>query len=306
MALSITCQRCGVPIPIAERQLGGEVECPECRHTMAVDPRGGDLVRTSGFALASMLFGLAAGFTFVGPVLALGLGLVAYRQIAVSAGSVTGRGYATVGIVSALVCGFMSVFLFIRGDMAAIGHEFRDHFDREQIDYDGPLEVIERDRGFKITRPSSRWGRSHNPWRHGQGFDEYQLVQRERKLRIRILRDHNAVRLDDAMANAERGLRNMDDHRGRNRGRWRDLRFAAARALKGVGGENVREKTFEGDYSDRGGHRGIVRVYELNRQYFHVIAFGPEDLFREHEAEVRQALDSFQVLSGRRGDFRDF
>jgi len=94
-------------------------------------PYGTSPSKTSGFAIASLIFGIVGG-----PVLAIPFGLVARRRIRRSDGALGGRSLATAGIV--LSCAWLGLFALV-GTLAAVG-VFDE--DRNTEDYVGEERAV--------------------------------------------------------------------------------------------------------------------------------------------------------------------
>ena len=74
MSLSLSCA-CGAKFEVAETFAGQGVACPECQQPVKVPAATGARLRTSGYALASVVLALVGMFTIVLPALAVILGI---------------------------------------------------------------------------------------------------------------------------------------------------------------------------------------------------------------------------------------
>src|SRR5579872_7129048 len=104
MPLSLICA-CGARIELEDTLAGQEIACPECQQPLKA-PAGAahsQPVRTSGFALASLVLAVAGAFTIVGTLAAIVLGVVAVISIMRQRDRLAGLGYAIAGIVIGLI-----------------------------------------------------------------------------------------------------------------------------------------------------------------------------------------------------------
>jgi len=108
MALSLVCV-CGARFEVEDTYAGQAVACPECQQPVAAAAPPARPVRTSGFALASVVLALVLAFTGVGTVLAVLLGVIGLVHIRRCREQVTGTGYALLGIGLGTV--FTALFL---------------------------------------------------------------------------------------------------------------------------------------------------------------------------------------------------
>src|SRR2546430_889492 len=121
MAPSLSCS-CGAGFEVEDTFAGQTIPCPDCAAALEVPPlrppppappppppaggggwrrppRPPPQLRTSGFALASVVLALVGAFTVVGTALAAVLGVVALISIARRRDRLSGAGYAVLGIV---------------------------------------------------------------------------------------------------------------------------------------------------------------------------------------------------------------
>jgi hypothetical protein len=81
--------------------------------SMSPPPPAPQTVRTSGFAIASMVLGIMGWFYAVPAILAVVFGHIAYSQIQSSNGWKTGRGMAIAGLVLGYIWIALYVLIFI-------------------------------------------------------------------------------------------------------------------------------------------------------------------------------------------------
>jgi hypothetical protein len=156
MPLSLICA-CGARIELDDTLAGQEVACPECQQPLKAPPAAQTQpLRTSGFALASLVLAITGAFTIVGTVVAIGLGLIAVVMILRQRDRLAGLGYAFAGIAIGIVFTPLTLFAFMSGELFGISAAMREQNMAPFVDRTGPLEVVNR--GWGITRPSEQWG----------------------------------------------------------------------------------------------------------------------------------------------------
>lgn len=157
MGLSLTCA-CGARFEVEDTFAGQAIPCPDCQQPLAVPVPSREPVRTSGYALASVLSALVFAFTGIGTLLAILLGLMALGQIRRHRGQVAGKGYALFGIIAGTVFTALFALAVIKAEFFAVGDQLREQFLSAKVDRSGPLEVKRLQDGYAITRPSPKWG----------------------------------------------------------------------------------------------------------------------------------------------------
>src|SRR5689334_10210143 len=98
MALSLSCS-CGAAFEVEDTFAGQGVSCPDCGAALVVPPLRPPQLRTSGYALASVVLALVGAFTLVGTAVAVALGAAGLVSIARHRDRLSGAGYAVLGIV---------------------------------------------------------------------------------------------------------------------------------------------------------------------------------------------------------------
>ena len=154
MAISISCL-CGTLFEVPETLAGQSISCPECQVAVTVPASTRVPLRTSGYALASVISALVGMFTVVFTVLAVILGIAALVSISRHRNTITGKGFAICGIAIGTVFTGLTVFALSRDE---VFDQFRATMHTDKIDFTGPLEIVRPEAGFAITRPSSKWG----------------------------------------------------------------------------------------------------------------------------------------------------
>ncbi|HEV3116803.1 MAG TPA: DUF4190 domain-containing protein [Gemmataceae bacterium] len=154
MSLSLTCS-CGAHFEVADAFAGQSVACPECQQSLRVPMAARTRLRTSGYALSSVVLTLVGMFTVILTALAVVLGFMALVSISRHRNQVTGAGYAVFGIVLGLIFTGVSLFALSRDELF---DRFREKIHANEADYSGPMEIIRAGEGFAITRPTPKWG----------------------------------------------------------------------------------------------------------------------------------------------------
>lgn len=155
MALPLSCA-CGARFEVEDTFANQMVSCPECHEALKAPGAHRLPLRTSGYALASVIVALVFGFVpLFGPVLAVVLGLAGLVSISRHPDRVTGVGYAAAGIVIGLIFAGLSALAFTKVELF---DQVRGHILGSQVDRAGPMEIVRDTDGFAITRPSPSWG----------------------------------------------------------------------------------------------------------------------------------------------------
>src|SRR5947209_8046285 len=157
MALPLACP-CGARFEVEETFAGQEVACPDCGAALRVPAPRRVPLRTSAYAVASVVVALVGAFTVFGSAAAVVLGMIALRGIRRSPGRLAGAGYALFGIVAGLVFTGLTLFAYSAFEVFGVGGQVREKMMGHQIDRAGPLEVVRARDGFAIPRPSRQWG----------------------------------------------------------------------------------------------------------------------------------------------------
>src|SRR5581483_3531419 len=114
MALSLSCP-CGAAFEVEDTFAGQGIACPDCGRALRVPLPRPPQLRTSGFAVASVVLALVGAFTVVGTAVAAVLGAVALASIARHRDRLSGAGFAVLGIVLGVGLTAVTGFAFSRG-----------------------------------------------------------------------------------------------------------------------------------------------------------------------------------------------
>src|SRR5262245_23364569 len=156
MSISLTCT-CGAFLEVDDRFAGQMIQCPDCGRPLQAAPGEKLPLRTSGWAIVSLLSSVAGALTLVGPLLGIAAGGFALRSIRKHPDRLAGRGYALTGIVFGFLFSIISGLALLAPHMLGIDFLLRSVDWAGKLDYSGELEV-KTDRGFFITRPTASWG----------------------------------------------------------------------------------------------------------------------------------------------------
>jgi hypothetical protein len=157
MPLSLSCP-CGATFDVEDTFAGQTVGCPECQASIKVPAAAEGARRTSGFALASLVLALAGAFTLVGTLAAVLCGLIGLMSIGRSRGRLAGAGFAVFGMLLGVLFTGLTVLGIVRVELFGFGDQFRTYLLNSQVDFTGPTEIVLPQQGFKITRPTVKWG----------------------------------------------------------------------------------------------------------------------------------------------------
>ncbi len=156
MSLALSCS-CGARFEVEETFAGQTVSCPDCQSAVQAPILTRSPLRTSGYAIASVVAALVLACTGVGTLLAVVLGIVALVSIHRHRDQIAGTGYAIFGVTAGVVFTGVFVLAITRGEPFG-ADRLREQLMGSQVDRGGPLEIIRRQDGFAITRPSQKWG----------------------------------------------------------------------------------------------------------------------------------------------------
>jgi hypothetical protein len=309
MPLSLTCA-CGARFELDESLAGQEVLCPDCQQKMQAPALTSPAarLRTSDWALASMVLALLGAFTVVGTVAAVVCGVVALVIIGRHRDRVAGAGFALFGIIAGVAFTTLTVFALARGDLFGLGAFARERQLGGQIDRTGPDEVVRPQQGFSLTRPTRRWGVAVNS-EAVNGLLDYPevepLLSRPDLLLVEPRRNAY-VDVEQSRGGPFRDLDGLQNYAleelrsgppGRRDGPMHNasVRVESQSDLGRSGNGLGRELVV--DVMCGQAWRMIVRLYVVdNGRSYIVRGFSPRRPFKANEEELRQALDSFRVL----------
>lgn len=306
----LTCA-CGARFEIDESLAGQEVLCPECQQPIQA-PAAARLPRvTSGWALASVLLALVGAFTIFGTIAAVLLGLIALANISRHRDRVAGVGFAIFGICLGLVFTALTLVVLNASDIFGLEPWLRERTMGQKLDTSGPLEVVQGNKGFAITRPNEKWGLVPDNDSKDPAVEVFQskldllLMQLARNafIDVRRLPAGAFQSLDRSEAEV------LGDLKGEHLpGKlFDDDEDAAFRRPVHVNRLNQRRLEPKDDMEGReteaevrcAGRRWLflIRLYRRGNGRIYVVrAYGPEKRFGEIRNELEKALESFRIL----------
>lgn len=306
MSLSQTCP-CGARFEVDETSAGQTVSCPECQGPVripGISGLGRRPLRTSGFALASVLIGVMLTFTVVGTVLAVVLGFVALVHIARHRDRVTGAGYAVFGIIWGLIGTGITVLALSRGEVFGTNW-LRQQMMAGDVDRFGPLEFVSKEGGFAISRPSAHWGVAKETLLR-------KLAPGDTVLFVNVLKDsYLSVSVEfkgptDMAKLRENLIKNLNETPPAARsqgGAWgrasrRHFKVREVQQLPSINGAAVEEIILDGREMGQA-ITFVVRIIkdDRNRRVFHISGWVQSRRFSDVQLEFRKAMDSFRILS---------
>lgn len=163
MPLSLTCS-CGAKLEIDDKFAGQTIPCPDCHRQLSTKPAPIKAERTSAFALAGLLLAVVGAFSVIGPLVAIGCGLIGLRHIAKHPEKVGGRRYALAGIYLGGAFLALGLILHLLPDVLGLDSLFRELEWANRLEYRPELLIDNKDSDsapikFSFTRPSRSWGK---------------------------------------------------------------------------------------------------------------------------------------------------
>jgi hypothetical protein len=305
----ITCA-CGARFEVDEGLAGQEVLCPECQEPIQA-PAAHRLPRvTSGWALASVLLALIGAFTVVGTLVAVLFGITALVSISRHRDRITGTGLAVFGICMGILFTVLTIVALNASDMFGLESWMRERNMAQKIDTSGPMDIVSGFKGFKITRPTEKWGQVQGNDSDDPAVGEFQnnldllLMQMVQHafIDVRSLPGGPLQTLDQCEAELlsdfelQRLPRNPfaeDDDDVRPAARVRRLN---QRRLGSKDGMDGREMEVEVRCAGKPWHF-LIRLYRRGNGSIYVVrAYGPKRRFADLRNELESALDSFRIL----------
>lgn len=302
MSLSLTCA-CSARFEVEETFAGQEVACPECQRPLKAPLAQRTARRTSGFALASVILALAGSFTVIGTLIAVLLGLAGLISVARHRDRLVGTGFALFGILWGLAFTAVSLFAYGKGELFGVNTWMREAMLAGQVSYDGPLEVVQPDGGFAITRPTDKWGvalESPEPidWPDDpdRGVD-ITLLHVPRNAAVDVTYepcgDRSLEQLQERVLGwfgAGADARRQDQLLGFTQGKLRH-----SRRLPPQGGGEAWEMMLDVRFAGEG-RTYLVRLVKRKADLYILRGWAPKRRFSQVEPEIRQTLDSFRLL----------
>jgi hypothetical protein len=301
MALSLSCS-CRAAFEVEDTFAGQTIACPDCGAALKVPPLRPPRLRTSGYAVASVVLALVGAFTIVGTALAAVLGFVALASIARHRDRLSGAGYAVLGIVLGIGLTALTGFAFGRGELF---DRLREQAAAGQVDKSGPMEVVRAKDGYAITRPSRAWGVATPEYAHEMDADDdLLLVNPSRNAFLQVAREGAGLQTLDQFRDAYLDRYRQDGGAGKPKNfddlmRFREFRLRETKRLPPVNGAEATEALFD---VKRAGQSLTFRVRfvkpRAGNTVYVIAAWSHRRRLEQMEPEVQAALDSFRLLAG--------
>jgi hypothetical protein len=303
MALTLSCS-CGATFDVEDTFAGQTVSCPECHASLKAPALRRGPLRTSGLAVASTVLALVGAFTLVGTLAAVLCGLAALVSIGRSGGRRAGVGFALFGIIAGLLFTGLTLFAYSTGELFGVGDQVRERMLGGRVDYSGPLEIVRPDQGFKITRPSEKWGVARPDLaRQFQNTGNLLLVNAARDAYVDVsvmpavgrgidaLRQDVVKSFEDEQRNGAAG-KEKDEMR-----RVMTVKVRDSRRVEGAAGYEVGEVVL--DVRVPGGTLTylihVVKKPKAARAYL-VRGWTARRRYPQEEADLRKVIDSFRIV----------
>lgn len=296
MPLSLACS-CGARFEVEDHFAGQTVHCPECQQAVSAAVPLSQPLRTSGFAIASVVLALVGAFTGIGTLLAVVLGTIALLQIRKYPRQVAGAGYAILGIGCGLVFSVLFLLAIIQTEVFGVDM-LRERLMGHDVDRDGPLEVSRPADGFAIRRPSGQWGVARPTLASDLAPDcQLLLVNLGKNAFIDVTSEARDGRtLDDCKDAVLQRFRGNRNNSGPPALRFRDLEVESSKLLPADGNAQVLELMFRVRLGAEPLTYLVRIIQQGNTDVYIIRAWTPRGRFERLEPEFRQALDSFRVL----------
>jgi hypothetical protein len=163
MPLSLTCT-CGAKLEIDDKFAGKIITCPDCDKQLSTAPEQVWAARTSGYAIASLIFALVGPFTLIAPLLAIACGAFALSHITRQPEAVGGKRFALAGIILGSLFAILSLAAYLSPEVLRVDGLFRLIEFGKKLEYPSDLEIKigsdEEVLKFVITRPNRSWGKA--------------------------------------------------------------------------------------------------------------------------------------------------
>jgi hypothetical protein len=297
MSLSLHCS-CGADFEVEDTLAGQAVACPECQAALRAPPLVRGPLRTSGFAITSLVLALVGAFTVVGTLAAILFGALALRQIRGRRDELSGAGLAVLGIALGSVFTALTLFACVSGELFGLDEQWRSRMQAGQLDFPPALEEVDNANGFAITRPSEKWGVA----KHDLLVEKAEegavalLVNSSRDAYVSVrLEDRHNERLDQFRQALLEHYRHRADGMGGEA--VVDFKLLDDKSLPKRDDMEVGEIAFEERVSGQAVAR-LVQVFrrEGTDRVYVVRGWTPRRRYAQNQGELRKVLDSFRIL----------
>ena len=301
MALSLRCS-CKAHFEAEDTFAGQVVSCPDCGAALKVPVVRPTTLRTSGFALASVTAALVGAFTLVGTLTAIVLGVIGLVSVIRHRDRVRGAGFAVFGIILGVVFTALTGLAVVHNE---IFDPVRERMTSGEVDRSGPMEVVRKDNGFAITRPTRQWGVATPDYASeldctgklvlvNSGRNAFINISQEdanrrtlEQVRDRFLDNYRSGAAPFGKANPFDGLRHFSN-----------FKLRESRRLPPERGIEALEVFFDAKATGQNFsyHARLLKPKESSEVYI-VLAWAHSRRLPQFEEEIRRAMDSFRLLS---------
>jgi hypothetical protein len=307
MSLSLHCS-CGADFEVEDIFAGQAVACPECQASLRAPPLVRGPLRTSGHAIASLVLALVGAFTVVGTLAAVCFGILALGNIRRHRDELSGAGLAVLGIVVGAGFTALTVFACVKGELFGVEEQVRGRMLAGKVDYPAAPEIVDQRDGFRITRPSEKWGVAREELLADLGEEEAALLlvnsSRDAYVSVTVV-DLHGLRLDQYQQTLIDHYRNRVEGglRGNARGgeTVTDFKLHANQRLPNRDDMEVGEVLFEGRLAGQP-FMALAQIFRRDRtdRAYVVRGWTHRRRFGQNQGELRKVLDSFRILDRRR------
>ncbi len=301
MPLSLSCS-CGARLEVDDKFAGQAISCPDCQRPLRWSSPEQPCQRTSGLALASLLFAVIGAFTVIGTLVAVVLGLLALRSSARQPLVVSpnaSRRLAWTGIILGSTLTMLTLLAHAGMEWLGLDRWLREPEWAGKLDYSGSMQVqvrLDKER-YSLTRPSPRWGVFRAPADKGARRD---------LILVDVGADAQAICLSQELGRPEE----MDFCQNLAVSKVRDsqlVRLLNRNQVGSAAGQVVSSKTIAAPNGQEraevllnlplGGRERLFLLYVIKaKDNLYVVAGGTrQNRFPRLEAEIRKILESFQL-----------
>ncbi len=321
MSLTVACA-CGARFEVQDTYAGRLVECPECDQPVRAGWSAGEPVRTSGLALTSLILALATGFllvaglqalptlpkhgampffvfltAIVAPFVSILLAVLGYRSIANSDGQLSGRGYATAGLITTLLFVALGIFALVKGQAFDLTGVVREQFLAGRVKFDGPRKIIDEREGYSITRPSQGWGVAESDELTETYQEGLLLVHPGKSLAVKVVHDWRSHKdLESVQQSLYIQIGLSDGHRNYSGGLWQEVREVRGPSKgRPSPGREVLVFVFAGKIRSQR-RTVIVSLVKEDGRLYQLWASAPTKTFAQEETELRRVMETFEII----------
>ena len=168
MSLSLTCT-CGAKLEIDDKFAGRIIHCPDCHKEIAIPAQPMRALRTSWFAMLSVVLAIIGALSVVGTLAGAGCGWLALRHIRLYPDKVGGKKFAWAGIYLGSVFSLLGLACYFSPEVLGLDGFFRQIESARKLNYGGKLTLTRETSHpaspskFSITRSNGSWALSSSP-----------------------------------------------------------------------------------------------------------------------------------------------